>query len=63
MLGFDSITLWHNRLACIGYSTIIRDIKCGLIVCNYVEHDTCKFFIKSMIIKKLFQGLKENITC
>ena len=60
MLGFESITLWHNRLAHIGYSIIKRVVKCGLINCDVNEHDKCGLCVKSKMVKKHFPSVERN---
>ena len=46
MLDSNSITLWHVRLAHIGFSAIKRAVKCGLIDCDNVEHEKCELCVK-----------------
>ena len=49
----DSVSLWHNRLAHIGISTMKRMIKCGLISCDNINNfDKCEICVKSKIVKK-----------
>ena len=60
MLDSNSITLWHVRLAHIGFSTIKRAIKCVLIGCDNVEHDKCELCVKSKMVKKHFPSVERN---
>ena len=57
----DSVSLWHNRLAHIGISTMKRMIKCGLISCDNINNfDKCEICVKSKIVKKPFHSVERN---
>ena len=57
----DLVSLWHNRLAHIGISTMKRLIKCGLISYKFGMFDKCEICVKSKMIKrKLFLYCREK---
>jgi len=56
----DSVSLWHSRLAHIGFSTMKRLIKCGLISCKSDKLDKCEICVKSKMIKKPFYSVERN---
>ena len=56
----DSVSLWHNRLAHIGISTMKRMIKYDLISCNINKFKKCELCVKSKMIKKPFKSVERN---
>ncbi|CAL9111731.1 unnamed protein product [Musa textilis] len=56
----DSYSLWHNRLAHIGTSTIERMVKCGLINCHFNDLHKCEICVKSKMMKKPFKSIERH---
>jgi hypothetical protein len=56
----QSISLWHNRLAHTGISSMKRLIKSGLISCNINDFKKCELCVKSKMIKKPFKSVERN---
>ena len=56
----ESVTLWHGRLAHIGYSTLRLMAKNGLISYNDSDKDKCEVCIRSKIIKKPFPSVERS---
>ena len=50
----------RSRLAHIGFSTMKRLIKCGLISCKSDKLDKCEICVKSKMIKKPFYSVERN---
>ncbi|URE44790.1 Retrotransposon protein [Musa troglodytarum] len=56
----DSCSLWHNRLAHIGTSTIKRMVKCDLINYHFNNFYKYKICVKSKMMKKSFKSIKRH---
>ena len=56
----ESVSLWHNRLAHTGISSMKRLIKSGLISCNINDFEKCELCVKSKMIKKPFKSVERN---
>jgi hypothetical protein len=56
----ESVSLWHNRLAHSGISSMKRLIKYGLISCNINDFKKCELCVKSNMIKKHFKSVERN---
>ena len=42
IVEYDSLFLWHLRLSHIGFSTMKRVVKCGMIACNIKNYGKCE---------------------
>ena len=60
MIEHDSLFLWHLRLAHIGFSTMKRVKKCGMIDCDIRNYGKCETCVKAKMIKKPFPNVVRN---
>lgn len=56
----ESISLWHNRLAHTGISSMKKLTKSGLISCNINDFEKCELCVKSNMIKKPYKSVEIN---
>ena len=56
----ESVTLWHSRLAHIGYSTLKFMSKNGLIPYTDSQNDKCEVCIRSKFTKKPFPSVERS---
>ena len=60
IVEYDSLFLWHLRLSHIGFSTMKRVVKCGMIACNIKNYGKCETCVKAKMIKKPFPSVERS---